>query len=317
MQPEVAAGVDRSKIKIGVLAALGALAAFAFGYALNAMIAGSPMLLGVLGAAAVFMLIDVLESSFIKGGTVYAAVLAVQTLAFIVPLYSHFSQGTLLGAVLMYVLLLLAGRRAQESSANDLKVSISRMSRAALPGIIAALSLFAAVLYTVPLVGVPWRVTEKTIASIAGPTDLVLRRFVPNFSLNMSVGEVVDAIGNSGLVPGLGELSPEARAGLLAQSRGAILEQISSAVGAPIAARTTVSKVLALLFGQWASRVPEEWHTLVIVIYGLLFFFTIKSFGFLVSYPVQWAAWGLYQLLLGAGFLHVVSEPTSKETIVL
>ncbi|MDO8585387.1 MAG: hypothetical protein Q7R85_04730 [bacterium] len=317
MQSEVAAGVDRSKIKIGVLAGVGALAAFVFGYALNAMLGGSPMLLGVLGAAAVFMLCDVLEASFIKGGVVYAAVLAVQTTAFLAPLVGHFSQGTLVGAMLMYGLLFVAGRRAQTAAANDLKISILRMSRAATPGTITALSLFVAVLIAAPLIGIEWRVTESTVASIAGSTDIVLRRIVPDFSLAMPVGEVIDAVGSSGLVPGLGELSAEARAALLAESRGAILAQISDAVGTTVTARTTVSKVLATLLGQWASRVPEEWHTVVIVIYGLLLFFTIKSFGFLVAYPVQWAAWGLYQLLLGAGFLRVASEPTSKETIVL
>lgn len=312
-----AAGVDRSKIKIGILAGVGAVASFAFGYALNALLSGSPVMLGVVALTAVCILLYILEACVIKGFSIYAAVLAVQTVVFLAPLLRYFSQGTLVASVLMYALLLLAGKRAQESAANNLKISIGRMSRAALPGMIAGVSLFVAALYTAPLVGVPWRVTEKTVASIAGPTDLVLRRVVPDFSLEMPVSAVIDAVGNSGLVPGLNELPAEARAELLAQSRGAILEQISSAVGAQISARTTVSRVLALLLQQGADKVPQEWHTVVIAIYGLLLFLTIKSFGFLVGYPVQWAAWGLYQLLLGAGFLHIASEPTSKETIVL
>lgn len=314
---DIAAGVDRSKIKIGILAAVTAVVAFAFGYALNGLLGGTILLPVVAALASVFVLLGILQAACVKGQLIYAGVLGIETIAFFAPLAGRFSQGILLAAVACYALLLTGGRRAQTSAANDLKISILRMSRVAIPTVATGIALFIAALYAAPLIGVEWKVTEKTIASITGPTEFALRRVVPDFSLAMSVGEVIDAVGNSGLVAGLGELPAEARAALLAQSRGAILAQVSEAVGVPVTAGTSVRRVLTVLLSDWAGRIPEEWHTLIILLYGILLFSAIKGFAFLLGYPVQWAAWGLYELLLAAGFIHVASESVSKESIVL
>lgn len=310
-------GVDRSKIKIGVLAAVTALGAFAFGYALNGLLGGTVSLPLVAALAALFVLLAIVQAACVKGQLIYAGVLGIETVALFAPLVGHFSQGVLLAGVTCYALLLTGGRRAQTAAANDLKVSIIRMSRAGIPAMATALSLFIAALFASPLIGVEWKVTEETVASIVGPTEFALRRIVPDFSLAMSVGEVIDAVGNSGLVAGLGELPAESRAALLQQSRGAILAQVSEAVGVPVTAGTSVRRVLTVLLSDWAGRVPEEWHTLIILLYGILLFSAIKGFGFLLGYPVQLGAWGLYELLLGAGFFHVVSESASKETVVM
>lgn len=315
--PDVSGRVDRSKIKIGIFAAVTAVVAFAFGYALNGLLGGTIALPVVAVLAGVFVLFGILQAACVKGQLVYAGVLGIETIAFFAPLVGHFSQGVLLAGVACYVLLLSGGRRTQAAAANDLKVSITRMSRAGIPAMATGIALFIAALYVSPLVGVEWKVTEKTVASITGPTEFALRRVVPDFSLAMSVGEVIDVVGNSGLVAGLGELPAEARAALLQQSRGAILAQVSEAVGVPVTAGTSVRRVLTVLLSDWAGRVPEEWHTLIIVLYGILLFSAIKGFGFLLGYPVQLAAWGLYQLLIAAGFFHVASESASKESIVL
>lgn len=314
---ETVAAVDRSKIKIGILAAVTVVAAFVFGYALDGLLDGAPWLAVVAALAVVFVLFNILQAACVKGQLVYAGVLGVETAAFFAPLAGRFSQGVLLAAVACYVLLLTGGRRAQTSAANDLKISVLRMSRAAIPAMATGIALFVAALYSAPLIGVEWKVTEKTVAGIAGPAEFALRRVVPDFSLAMSVGEVVDAVGNSGLVAGLGELPAEARAALLKESRGAILAQVSDAVGVPVTAGTSVGRVLTVLLSDWAGRIPEEWHTLLILLYGVLLFSAIKGFGFLLGYPVQWAAWGVYELLLAAGFLYVALEPKSKESIVL
>lgn len=314
---DVSGGVDRSKIKIGVFAAVNTVVAFAFGYALNGLLGGTVSLPLVAALAAVFVLLAVVQAACVKGQLIYAGVLGIETAAFFAPLLGHFSQGILLAGVACYVLLLSGGRRTQAAAANDLKVSIIRMSRAGIPAMATGLSLFIAALFASPLIGVEWKVTEKTVASITGPTEFALRRVMPDFSLAMSVGEVIDVVGNSGLVAGLGELPAESRAALLQQSRGAILAQVSEAVGVPVTAGTSVRRVLTVLLSDWAGRVPEEWHTLIILLYGILLFSAIKGFGFLLGYPVQLVAWGLYELLLGAGFFYVASESASKESIVL
>lgn len=314
---DITGEVARSKIKIGILVASGAVAAFAFGDALDRLLAGTISLLLVAALAAVFILLAIMQAVCVKGQLIYAWTLGIVTGAFFAPLLGHFSQGVLFAGVACYILLFSGGRRAQEAAENDVKVSIVRMSRAGIPAMATGISLFVATLYVAPLIGVEWKVTEKTVASIVGPAEFVLRRIVPDFSLAMSVGEVIDAVGNSGFVAGLGELPVEARTALLQQSRGAILAQVSNAVGFPVSANTTVRRILTVVIGDFANRVPEEWHTFAILLYGILLFFAIKGFGFFLSYPIQFIAWGMYQLLIGAGFIRVVSEQVSKESILL
>lgn len=314
---ETATGVDRSKLKVGICAGLFGASALWLGYAIAAAVGGTATMTMPIVAALPFFVFAVLAAAFIKGPMVYGEVLFGATLLVVAPLYKSFSTALFFGALLAYGMLLAGGRRGQTEAANRLRISIGRITRETLPLAISGIALLGTVLYAQPLLGHELRVSEHTIQSVVAPSEFILKRFVSGFSLSMSVGSFVDAIGNSGAIPGLGSLPAAQRNELLAQSRGPLLAQLSDMLGVAVRERETVEQVFAAALDKLVRGIPREWGNFIVIALAFTVFLTLKGIGFLLVYPIQFFVWVIYELLLATGFARVVLEQKSKETIVL
>ncbi|MBI3114466.1 MAG: hypothetical protein HYZ07_00725 [Candidatus Harrisonbacteria bacterium] len=306
---DIAAGVDRSKLKISIIASVLGAAGVWLGFSLRALLAGSGSAVAAALAAVVFAAMLALLSAFVKSAFVYGIVLLGVTALLMAPLYRSYTVPLLVTAVVAYLFMLAGGRRGQASAANDMKMSAARITRAMFPLAFSGIAVIIAVLHVQPLLNEDFRVTKLGVLRTFAPAEFILRRFIGEFSLSMPVGKLIDMVANSG--------ASGARSGLPQEARGAIVGQLGGALGVPIGERSSVADVLVEVLDREVRKVPATWHTAIVAAFGALLFFTVKGIGFFAYYPVALLVWGLYELALATGFARVVLEQKSKETIVL
>ena len=311
--------IDRSLVKITILAIVTIILAFLFGYFTKSFfIVGSrEYLLAAFSAALGFLSFFLLNVFFIKSLTRAILIIFLESGAALAGFYDQFSLNLAIGAAVLAVFLFWSAYSGQTEMKNLLKIKFWRIGKIVIPKAITALALFTSVAfyYTNP----DFFISRSSFEKIIAPSAPLVQKILPEFDLSLPVGELINK-----LAQGQVEGNPEAKVlpenvkqQLISRTSGDVEKKIADFLGAPLDAKQKVSDSLYGAAVQKIAALSEQGRKLVSVGVAALLFLSIVGF----IWPIRWLTTLLalifYEIFLALGFAVITLEGKSKEIIIL
>ncbi len=306
---------DRSVPKIVILAAIGVIFSFFFGYFLKLFILEGRLdfLFFCFLAALGFLIFFLLGVFFVKTFWIISLIIFLQTLGFLAPFYDNLSKILGIGTLISFLIFLsgvYAGRLELE---NMLKIKFWRISKKTLPKVITGLALFGSIVY----VGVVGSGEKEFFISPVVFEKIV--KFVPgiDFSLpvetlikNLAVKQIED---NAQL-----KLLPESvKKELINQSTKEFEQKISDFVGIPLNPKLKASEVVYEIIVEKFNNLPENIRLFAPAAIAALIFLIIVCLSLPIRLITTVLAFLIYEICLALGFSAIMLEGRSREIIAL
>jgi hypothetical protein len=318
------ADVDRSMLKIAVLAILSMASISSFGYFLKLFFQGTgsdaPLISGL--SVVLFLIIFVLQTLFIKSFKVNALIIFLDCAGLSAAFY-NIPSAILIGIALVFTALFFGNLNGVRELKNSLKINFWKASKTILPKAIAAIFLFISIVYVYGdtikkdffLSGSDF---EKIIFS---PSILLAQKFFPQFNLNSSLTfeELVIIIAKKQVEenPQLNILPKTVKNLIVNQTAKEIREQVAGFVGVTVKSNSKISDFVYEALKEKFGALPENLKSFVLVGVVLIIFLTLEILALPVRLIISFLAFIVYELLLAFGFATIELEGRSKEIIIL
>ncbi|HDH31235.1 MAG TPA: hypothetical protein ENH26_00470 [Candidatus Wolfebacteria bacterium] len=327
------AEVDRSKIKIGILAGLGVISFFLFGFFLKLFILenASNSFIFLSAAAVVFLIIFLLQILFIKTLWRVNFIIFLEVIGLTAGFYDKISFTLLITSLIVFLVLMWASYNGRREFHNMLKMRFFRISKIVFPKAIMGLALFASVIYYSlsglgayaedPELVEGFFIPQSTFEKIISPAANIINKLniLPEFDFSASIGDLVKNMAQEQIneSPQLQMLPEAVKEQMIVKAIKKIEIQISDFLGMPIKSEAKISATLYNVMVDKFSGLPKNIKSAILIGIAVIIFLTIEG----IAWPIRWViavfAWLIYELLLAAGFANIVLEGKSRELIIL
>ncbi|KKR88762.1 MAG: hypothetical protein UU85_C0002G0014 [Candidatus Wolfebacteria bacterium GW2011_GWA2_42_10] len=325
--------VDRSIVKIAGLAFFGAVSSASFGYFLKTLLIhgdfNSLLFSGLFFS--IFSAILLLQSLFVKNLKISALIVLLECLGLSAAYYDKIifslSSGSGGGNPSLYVamafvfaILFWAVRRGQKELENMLKVNFWRFGKVILPKAIAALFLFASVVF---VYGASDRqeffISRTTFERVLFPNAALVQKFFPEFDISLSSGELISNLAAKQVnkIPQFQILPASAKKQLVNQAAEELKNKISDFFGGNINFKEKIGDSIYGLLRNKFAGLPQALQSYVLLAATALLFLAFEGLAFPLRLIISLFAFIIYEILLALGFATVVLEGRSGEIIVL
>lgn len=318
------ADVDRSIVKIALLAAAGVISFSLFGYFLRIFLMNndSNFILWIAVAAAVLLAIIFLQVLFIKDIWRINFISLIEVLALVAAFYDKLIDVSILplGALLFLLFLLFANYLGLRELRNTLNIDFWRISRTVLPKAIAGLFLF----FSFAFIGITavqgnFPISRENFEKLFLPGAKIFQRFMPDFDPSLKINELALNLANKQIQenPQLQTLSKSDRNQFIKQSAEEFENNISRIFGDSINTQLKISEAIyEMLRMKFAEAVLKN-QFLFIVGISIALFFIMESAAMPVRLIITVLTFIIYEILIALGFVYVTLENRSREIIVL
>ncbi len=317
--------LDRSMIKIVILALFGVVFSFASGFFLQVFMVsggGNNLLLSSLTAIG-FMAMFLLCVFFIKTGWMLDLAIFIQSLAFFALFYDRISIMVGIGAVLGFLIFIsgiYAGRNELE---NALEIKFWKISKKVLPKVIAGIAIFVGVICAsfINMDSKEFFIPRDAFNAVVSPiTDSgLLEKIIPGFNLTGSTEEMVRSIAVREIEnnPQLKLLPDSIKEELLGKAVQEVKNQTASMAGTQLNFQSKLSDTIYDFLAIKFYSLPENILNSTPILVAIFIFLTIISFVWPIRLIVAFVSLLLYETLLALGFGAIIFEGRSKENVIL
>lgn len=318
--------IDRSIIKITILATLGIALAFFFGYYLKVFfVAGDWNQFWIASLLALgFLIIFLLDVFFIKSLQWIAIVIFLESGALLAGFYDQFSKSLLAGALLAALILFLAHFSGHSEMKNLLKIKFWRVSKIVVPKALAAIALFVSIAYYANLQGnvlgrEDFFISRSSFEKIIAPSNPLIKKIVPEFDLSLSTGELINKLAQAQVEgnPQAKILPEGAKKQLVAATTSDLEKKINDFLGTTLDTKAKVSDAIYGAMIKKVSGLSDESRGIFQIGLAALIFLTIIGFVLPIRWLVSSIAFLVYEILIALGFAFVSLEGRSKEIVLL
>lgn len=320
------AEVDRSITKITVLAIVGVVLAFFFGYYLKIFLAaGDWSLLWITSLLALgFLSFFLLNVFFIKSLARATLIIFLESGAVLAGFYDRLSIDLAIGGAALAVLLFWSVYSGQTEMKNLLKIKFWRIGKIVVPKAVAAVALFVSIAYYANLQGnvlggedffISRSGFEKIIASSAP----LIKKIIPEFDLSLSAGEVLNKLAETQVEgnPQAQILPENIKRQLIVDAARDLEKKISDFTGTAFDLKAKVSDTLYGIMIKKVSGLSPEYQGVFQVGMAALIFLTIIGLVLPIRWLTSFIAFLVYESLIALGFAVVSLEGRSKEIVLL
>lgn len=312
--------IDRSNSKISVLAVLGVVSLFLFGYFLKLYFLGGDLNFFwlSLGSLSVYLIVFIFQSLFIKNLKRINLIIFLESAALLVGFYDKFNRTILAGAFIVFLFLLWGNYNGVRQLRDTIKVNFWRLSKAILPKAIAAAALFGSVVY-MSVNGDDFFLSRTAFDEILKPSILIIQKFIPDFNFSLSINELAIILAEKQIseAPQAQFLPKSVKTQLAAQSAKELENKFSSILGAPIDSKLKISETIYETLKNKFLNLPENIKYLVLLAAGMIIFLTVESFALPFRLLISFIGFIIYEIFLAAGFATIILEGKNKEIIIL
>jgi len=145
-----------------------------------------------------------------------------------------------------------------------------------------------------------------------------VNNFYPSLPLTGSFSDFAQAIARIQLQnnPQFQSLTPDEQSAALSQAAGNIVDSLTpSSTATSTAASAPTSNVLYNYFTSVTEKLHDRFDNFFVGAWGLILFLILRGIGIIVVWIGQFVALVVYELLLATGFMKIVEQPATKETI--
>ncbi len=304
--------IDRALIKISVLGGLNLILAAFFSYEFTAAIALPELkrLLFIFIILIVWLALFALQTFLIHSPRLVLGLTALQGVAVWLFLNQKFAALPIAAAAVLILFLTMGMLSGRAQLRNSLKIRFLRVSHRATAIALTGLSFFA-VLYLLGVLDFTEPATAKNVLKfLLQGSEPIVSKFVPGFSLEAPVIEVVESFARS-------ELPAGTPASLVDQAADDLLKNLSNRFGIVIRGQDTVIDAIIAASLPKLTDLGPAYQTLTLAAIGLVFFGFFKFLAFFLNLIIIILSALIYKLLLVTGFMYITLENQSKEVIVV
>ncbi len=325
--------------KILIFGILGMIWSFLIGFSAVNVFLGRPIfglsaLLVLVLAFSFFLINFVLESLF--GQSLRWPTMILQGLAIVLGLYLANPAGFIswqLGWVVFFVLFFWFSRNLIQTTVESMmKLRWNAMTRKGLAYLVTAFALFLSVSLGILLWQQPadkMFVSESGLISILNSGNFIGRLYIKDLDWKMKTDDFLRLLTektiNSTLESMLGkslqslpvEYVNQQKKALIDKSVPDLRKQISQWVGAPVSGSESIGHVAYEFVSIKYRALPANIRQIIIAVIAVLFFFVLRFVAGLFSIVVRILGYLGYEILLALGFVHIIYETRTKESLIL
>ncbi len=317
--------LDRSMIKIIILALFGVVFSFASGFFLQVFMVsggGNNLLLSSLMALG-FMAVFLLCVFFIKTGWMVDLIVFIQSLAFFALFYDRFSMMVGAGAVLGFLFFISGIYAGRNEIENALEIKFWKIAKKVLPKAVAGIAIFAGVICAsfIDINNKDFFISRSAFNAVVSPiTDNgFLEKILPGFNLAGSTEEMIRSIAVREIEnnPQLKLLPNSVKEELLGRAIQEVKSQTMGIAGTQLNFQGKLSDTMYDFLAVKFYSLPESILNSTPILVAVFIFLVIISF----VWPIRLIAAGfsflLYETFLALGFGAIIYEGRSKENVIL
>ncbi len=313
--------IDRADSKIAVLAVLGVISFFLFGYFLKLYFSRGNLnfFWFSLGSLSIYLIIFLFQSLFIKNLKKTNLIIFLESAGLLAGFYDRFNWQISAGAFVVFLFLLWGNFNGVRQLRDSVKVKFWKVSKAAMPKAVAAAALFGSVVY-MNVNGGDFFLSRPAFEEILKPSVSIIQRFIPDFSFSLSIKDLAKNLAEKQIneMPQAQFLPKSAKTQLAVQSAKELEGRFSNILGgAPIDSKLKISEAVYDALNDKFLNLPENIKYLVLLAVGLIIFLTIESFALPFRLIISFIGFIIYEILLAAGFATIVLEGKNREIIIL
>jgi hypothetical protein len=317
---------DKSAYKIIVLAVIGIIFSFLFGYFLKFFISTGDwnfLLFSFLASIGlgIFFLLNVF---FIKTFWRAYLIIFLEILALLIGFYDQFSIVLGLTALVSFLILIAGHSSGYSELRNMLSIKFWRISKVALPKLIGVLIFFSVAAYINNVQATistkeGFFISSAAFEKIVFLTTPLIQKFLPEFNPFLKVEELFVNLAKKQIEqePQLKLLSENYKKQLINQATKELEQKVSEFIKAPFNSKAKVSEAVYEAMVYKFKTFPHQIKTIILISIGVLIFLTIAGLALPFRWLITILAFVIYEFLLITGFAIIAAESRSREIIVL
>jgi len=319
------ASLDRSKIKIIVLAFFGVVFSFASGFFLQVFMVnggGNNLLLSFLSGLG-FMAVFLLCVFFIKTGWIVNLAIFIQSLAFFVLFYDRLSAMVGIGAVLGFLFFISGIYAGRSELENSLEIKFWKIGKKVLPKAIAGIAIFAGVVCAsfIDVGSKEFFIPRGAFNAVVSPMadSGLLEKIAPGFDFSGSTEEMIRNIAMRKIEnnPQLKILPDSIKEELAGKAVQEVKNQTAGIAGTDLNFQGKLSDTMYDFLAVKFYSLPESILNSTPIIVAIFIFLAIISFVWPIRLIAAFVSFLLYETFLALGFGVIIFEGRSKENVIL
>ncbi|MDP2598486.1 MAG: hypothetical protein Q8P49_01510 [Candidatus Liptonbacteria bacterium] len=293
-------------------------AALGAGYAYSQYLSGAIMFSWLLLAIGVYAAISTLHVFFTRDFSRRLLVLILETAAFLAFFYQINWWLLVISAGAILILCVwgyLAGRFELD---NGLDIRFFRASVPFLKKFTTAMVLALVTLYLSQWNANHLFLSHDNFQKFFDWASGLASGFYPGITFNSSFGELARSIARAELQgdPNFSKLTSANQDMFVGQTAEQIAATFSKTIGSPISPSEPTENVLYNFIISTMDNWKAQFQNWFFAIWAVIVFLAIRAFGLIFYWLVAILSFIFYQILLAAGFVHIIGESRTHEVVV-
>ncbi len=318
--------VDRSILKIAVLAVFSVVSLSAFGYFFKLFFqSGEEKLLLISGLSAIiFLIFFTLQTLFIKSLKISSLMIFLSCVGLAAVFYDIANSAILIGIALVFLALFFSNLNGVRELRNSLKISFWKINKTVLPKAIAAIFLFISIIYIYggSKTNGEFFISQQNFEKIVlSPSMIMVQRFYPEINTSLTINELAVNLAKKqiGESSELNVLPLTVKKTMVNQAAAELEKQIAGflSISKSAGKKSTISEAIYEALKNKFNTFPENIKSLILIGVVLTIFLTLEVLALPIRLIISFLAFIVYEILLAFGFANIELEGKSKEIIIL
>ncbi len=285
-----------------------------------------------------FLVLNILNTFFIKRFSILAGIVLLEAglpVLFFMDRIKTEAWPIAIGFTLFFIFILWGMQRGRSHLANSVKIKFFSIAKTVTPKLVTGVLIGVSVIFYMNCFSVGGACVEGLGREVLNQTltasTPIVNIWVPNVSANQTINEFFKQFALSemarvqseggltsaiNLKSGISDLPIEVREKIVNQFSGEIRKAAEEKIG-PLNSKASVRNEAFRLISEYIGKFSDVTKSLISIGLAILFFFSLKGFGFLLYWFINFIAFLIYKLLIAANFAAVDYETRNREFVIL
>ena len=272
-----------------------------------------------IAAVVVFCILSAIQMFLGAKESDRASVIFFEAMALFIPFYASNWKVLVVAGVVMFAILFWGYLEGRSELGYSTQIRFFKMTAGVMGKVVTAVILFWILFYAMAqgTAGGNLFVNQGTFSEFFDWASGLANGFYPALTLNGSFQDFTTSIVKQQLTGNAAYQAEDAAQQTKTMQLGtsALIQNFSGDLGVSISPASTTDEVVYSVIVNslrgWQERFPEGF----IVSWAVAVFLVVRSVGVVFIWIVQFLAMAVYEILLSAGFMKIVEQPETQESI--
>lgn len=310
--------LEKPQQKITIFGAIAVLVAAIFGY--SASVFGITttnfywFLVAVI-AGFIFLALFFIQTLIIEEKKMALIFIGLEVAAMTWPFLIRPSIWLLPIVAITFLLLAYSHFNGRSALKGMVKINFFRLRHSIMMLATLAMIFFAVTTYLSTFERDDFQISEEAIDLTTRPLEPAIAKFIPNFSIDQSLQDILESTASELHGEELEELSTEDQESLIQGTVNQLKEIVAKIAGVKVRLDEDFVTASKKIVDGLINNVPEKYQGTLFTFLGASAFLLVSGGTFVINIVASILAWLLYKLLLLTGFVYIRSNKITQEVV--